>query len=95
MDDINEALKELWLKEDLGNNTLFIGNLLLDKMWPKKQDLKENYKGFNPSEIVMMFKDVGGINLELHDGENNSPPHYNSQLMQIGVQQIDNIESLE
>jgi hypothetical protein len=32
MDDINEALKELWLKEDLGNNTLFIGNLLLDKM---------------------------------------------------------------
>jgi len=32
MDDINEALEELWLKEDLGHNTLFIGNLLLDKM---------------------------------------------------------------
>jgi hypothetical protein len=42
-----------------------------------------------------MFKDVGGINLELHYGDNNSPPHYNMQLGQIGVQQIDNIESLE
>lgn len=42
-----------------------------------------------------MFKDVGSINLELHYGENNSPPHYNPQLNQIGVQQIDNIECLE
>jgi hypothetical protein len=32
MDDINEALEELWLTKDLGHNTLFIGNLLLDKM---------------------------------------------------------------
>jgi hypothetical protein len=66
--------------------------------WTKcdqKSHLKENYKGFNPSEIVRMFKDVGGINLELHYGENNSPPHYNPQLNQIGVQQIDNIEYLE
>jgi hypothetical protein len=32
MDDINEALEELWLKEDLGHNTLFSGNIFLDKM---------------------------------------------------------------
>ncbi len=61
----------------------------------KKKHLKENYKGFNLSEIVRMFKDVGGINLELHYGENNSPPHYNPQLRQIRVQQIDNIKFLE
>ncbi len=62
----------------------------------KKNHLKENYKGFNPSEIVKMFKDVGDINVDLHYGENNSPPpHYNPQLSQIGVQQIDNIKFLE
>lgn len=43
-----------------------------------------------------MFKDVGDINVDLHYGENNSPPpHYNPQLSQIGVQQIDNIKFLE
>jgi len=64
VDDITEALEELWMKELSNHNILLTWDALLEKMQPKKKKhLQENYKGLNPSEIVRMFKDANDINL--------------------------------